>query len=693
MRTPLLNMTFRFGGGASTTNEEVVTDKNLNDMDNNNMVSNTEDDVIFEGTPLASHMSDTGMEDWGIEQQLQQDQSSDQDDNNKSKFSSFFGKSSGVRRIITSKTAMPLMLSAEYASSRKASGAGTSALQRRRFKDIIRTALRPRLSAPENNQFLERFKYVYVGSHLLDKTPRLHLSTGPSTFDTKMKATRHKEILFGARGPWDIRMGPKYWAGAGGGYVVLVVVLLSWRAKTTPTHATSPASTVTATTTLVVMLTLGLYLYAHNRRRMLRMLRAKALAFASKLVHDNEHLDRSLGRAVALIREVELITLGFCTDEPGLMSSIPAARLDTSVAPSDRAAKHLRGAVCAVLYLAQSEYSTAIEQCAEKCTYLDLQQYFNIYGLTGSLPEAEFSVSLDEHMNDNSRITISGTTVLAREEYYGDLGCTASLAKIRKEFRRMHFMRKVFVCCLLSMSTTGECNSWELDRWATVVDHLESLCGLLTRLTGSISRDQLFRVETDEDIPDDAATAVDSRRFVRQTSEISDAMQRVYAQLSTLNDERADETNYEMLGNDIKNLLDVWERGKARNRRPLNREEEPETITNTSNPEQDEQSSGRSPFRRTHMPSLSTSTTTSTLVEFDDDSCPGRKPIILEGIAEDDDECGPKNNMSRQARIELMKQRRLAQSDAKKTARDQHAQQQQFVIELGSVLKRRSYVH
>lgn len=232
------------------------------------------------------------------------------------------------------------------------------------------------------------------------------------------------------------------------------------------------------------------------------------------------------------------------------------------------------------------------------------------------------------------------------------------------------------MCCLLSVPSAGECTKQELDSWGAVTYHLKTIGQLLQQLSKAVINQR--RVQSvQKDLTDHT---VDWRGHTRSINEMSSTLQHIEARLQVLADSSLDQTDYhqhyDLVGEEIRNLLESWERGYQD--MGGNNEQTSHTATMIGDdtpiitspiPQQHEvfQTIGANVgHRRTDTCSTSSSMT------------------IIQGMSEDD--VKRRNVMPRHERIKLMQQAR----EMEKERKQEIMAKQTFVNELDTVLKRRS---
>jgi hypothetical protein len=464
----------------------------------------------------------------------------------------------------------------------------------------------------------------------------------------------------------------------------------------------------------------------------LRILRARSIAQASRFIEESIKFDKSLMRCISLIREVELLSQGFRPD----LADMPWDEADAQVEVDDQSTptlpsgewtkevhtprmeptarpvykgvvqtgKTLRSAVASALYLGCTAYIDAIKEVLSHCSELDLQRYFDIYEL--SRPQAEFGFV----MNDDGVGFVRGFP--ARAAFYGASGAHASVAELRHEFKRLHFLRRAFLCCLLSVCTDGDVTREELDTWSCVVDHLDHTTALSTQLAMVVSKESLVPGKEDaEEIvssasaPRDSAHAASSPRSKHPALfDMSLTLQHLQARIALLAEQdeppeewgggdlskSANDTLYTQLGEDINRLQHLFDRlrhGSQASKSRSHAHHRQDTMLSTA----------------TTMVADDCGSVYSSTVAADDLHSPRSSVVsfsgkirteayqntmtILEAIVDREDKArsnGPVLN--RAERIALMNDARKAESQRRVVSQ----QRDKFVLELGNVLNNRS---
>ena len=521
-------------------------------------------------------------------------------------------------RSTKSQTIMqPLVLSSE--------GGSFVVMRQERFKSMIANSIRPRLSSLENSKFLERFRYLLVSSPLLDKhlsayTAR-HTRNTSSTTNSDSKNGLYKRIIgLCSCIPVSV-IKQRYWID-GGGCIIVMVVLLSWAVKTNK-HGLRPGTSQHGVALIVITFGITLFLFSHTRRRVLRYLRTRVLANTTHFVDNSQKFDQAITKCISTIREAELMSRGYRPDlalNPdgfgiSMSSHIvpPSSRIEKSATERNGIimGKHLRSSISAGLYLSTSTTLSAIQEILPFCNHTDLEKYLDIYELDISVMD-EFGWERVDGTDPEDRFArlIERSLNVPREEFFGITGANASLQKIKFDLFKFHFLRRLLTCCLLSMPTTGSCTGREVDSWHLVNSHLEACSNLMNQLSQTLTPNRVITsigLDTDTSTPvDDVVLPEMWQQQVRSLNHITSTLQHIEARMEMLRDSsiaiinsastptnaakdtnnpnyRAETTeiygiqlheedfreveddfgrNFDIIGKDIKSLLNLWESGK-----------------------------------------------------------------------------------------------------------------------------------
>ncbi|PRT56821.1 hypothetical protein B9G98_04441 [Wickerhamiella sorbophila] len=572
-------------------------------------------EAVFGNTPLADYLSDAGMEDWGIEEDVE-------------------APSTSVRPEKDKNGLYPLVLTE-----------GRELLRQHRFRGLIRQAVTSHIGHHEVKRFLEQFRYCFVSSQLLESRP-LYATWSVSSGE------RRTDILFSSDGPWNsIKLQKKFFVG-GGGCIVVVAVLVYWRSR-----KEMPNSPVYTNCALIATLLVGLYLYAHSRRRILRRLYAKALAHETHFVNASKVFDGDVVRALRQIQEVDIVSRSMYVEDTNTGREYPNYRRNV-------AAKKLRAVLASALYLSEEGFLDAIKDCLCMSSELDIQQYFEVYDLAATQQELGFV------MNDDY---IGFDTISSLQDFHGATACSVPLTVLKHQFRRVHFLRRAFICCLLCASSTGECTTKELEQWTVITDHLASLADLTEQLSRMICKERLEpQFEAAENSP------FVEKTLSRNMFDFSVVAQTLAARMEVVQQTPADSqeslNQLNLVRDELSRLNDLWRAvqpdASSTETTPIPK---PDLIGLGLRQVREFDDSADLEYSYSSMSTISAATT---LQEEDN-----RKLQVLEAVVE-----GKQPSMlSRDERIRLARQRR--QEGSKKSFGG--SQQDAFMVELESVLARR----
>lgn len=609
-------------------------------------------DVVFEkGTPLAEYLEENGLSNWGIEEP-----------------SNASTNASNNKRTIRGLGPIPLILTADR---------GKAKLRRDRFRGLLNQAVKATISEQETGEFLERFRYILVSSDLLDdRGHHYYYQQDISGKGTRCEASinkasqdhRRKRILHGDDGPWTIMKQQRHWVG-GGGCIVVLATLLTWGIRNGRIRGNNSVAAI------VVILCIVLFLFSHSRRRRLRLLRAKAVSYASQFIQSNQEFDVAVGKCVNFIMQVELLSRGYY-----LNGQNKSANLD-----SKTLGKHIRGSVSAGFYLAMNAYMDAINELTEHVNQLDLERYLDMYDLSpGEISELGWKINEQHHSNS----------------YYGASGSNASVQSLKQEFNKLHTLRRALMCVLLSIPSTGKCSSEEISSWTASIDHIQSISNLVTELSKTITKDNLsppcIVPESNNNESDNTNTNTGNvaRKHTRSLNQLVGSIQNLNAHLELLSESTDDDTMYyrsfQSMGTEVQLLLEAWERGFKNleepivNESPSPKEEDSEINTLVEDFPTSPRISEPMDSPRMSMHSRTDSNMTRLSMHSRTDS---NATTLFQAVVEEEDKMPPppptnNNNLSRAERIKMMHQAEHNKKSAASTRRN-------FVVELDNVLTRR----
>ncbi|KAK9480731.1 Mysoin-binding motif of peroxisomes-domain-containing protein [Lipomyces japonicus] len=358
-------------------------------------------------------------------------------------------------------------------------------IRKLRFDFLFSAPLKRKLGHRENTDFLERFRYIIVTSQLLDENISV-LAYGKSNEnnDAGYESTtaadpfkKHHKRNFRYSEP------TKFWVGSGG-CIIVVAVLLSWLLRSGDSNKSSEGNTrCKMLIGLVLTAALLLFFYAHSWRKKLREIRKTALGRVSHFISCNQAFDINISRTIGIVQEIEFIACGY------VLSGIRYKHLST---PSkfnreqsvNRARKctRLRAQILSLLDLSLSLYKRSFNVLSKSCDQSDLEKYFDIY----DLDRIEDVVLQDDKYEEGKPGEDHGRVEEQSED--GDRDAEqqeVSILFLKRQFRKLHHVRRKFLCCLLATSATGGSNDFA--SWKSVVQELHSLSDVMKKLADDLS--------------------------------------------------------------------------------------------------------------------------------------------------------------------------------------------------------------
>lgn len=454
----------------------------------------------------------------------------------------------GRHRSTKSQTILhPLML---------ASGLSRS-VPRERLKTLTGQGVRSSLTANETAVFLEHFRYIQVSSALLDKNPyAVRPGAPPPKLGSKKSACFcHTDSSTDQRSSSD-----------GCRSVIVMLVMIAFAARSG--YLSGEESGIQAR--LVVNYGRILYLFAYARRAALRRLRARVLANSMLFVRHSQTFDSTLSFCISLIRQ----------------SEENESRPDQVVA-----GKHLRSSASASLYLCISSCLQAIQELLPHCPHGDLDKYLDIYEVDMAvIGQFGWEVIQDrnEQYNDNRYSDLVHAINVPRAEFFGPIGAHASVQKLKFDMFKLHFLRRLFICCMISLDSAGVCTNKELGAWSTVETQLNGFASLVKHATRTLLPKQVVSVFNTTSLSYTNESPADYvwQHHVRSLNTITSSLRNMELRLDDLRDtsitlisnptaldnylgttsspglETDCQRHYDMIGNDLKALLTLWESGK-----------------------------------------------------------------------------------------------------------------------------------
>ncbi|CDO51830.1 similar to Yarrowia lipolytica YALI0E03124g [Yarrowia lipolytica CLIB 122] [Geotrichum candidum] len=374
----------------------------------------------------------------------------------------------------------------------------------------------------ETMRFVEKFRYLLVSSPLLDTHVSVHQQQQmPALTNRAGISPQRRQRRWAYRNSASLAiaistattsaaatvasMSP---ANQGTSAAMVLIVLLAWALKQSKRTGVDGilVKTPDQQQVLVVVVTFGtlLALFSYARRRALRYMRARVLEDAEALIDSCRRFDAIVLKNIAVLQELELIAAN------GASASVGGTRIGEALVLG----KHLRATLSAVLYLALTASLTAIVTVLPTCNFLDLDKYLNIYELDISIIRREFcsfttnttntttATTMSNNNNNNTTNTTNTTNddndemtteeilrsitgVPSKMNYFGAQAAAAPVQRIREELQKVHFLRRLYTCCLLAQPGSGGPNNANTSSWRTwlvVDDSLLSLVELFDSL-------------------------------------------------------------------------------------------------------------------------------------------------------------------------------------------------------------------
>lgn len=398
------------------------------------------------------------------------------------------------------------------------------------------TAVASKLDRADNSRFIEQFRYTIVASQLL---------SGHSILGQHLPAQSSMMQIPGSQDP-SIPSETGLLLTAVG--ALGLAWFISWLYGGGIANLTKKRVVVF----IVVFAVAGVASQAYIRQQWLRYVRGQTLVEITTFVSKAQDFDSASNAAVALIQEVELVSRGYRLSAP----LPPISRIE------DRSQTRRCVRLRKVLKKSFEEIipkfvqaSSGIKGFSEQ---LDLERYYDIYDIS------------DLDMSD----ALQGYS----ESEFDDM---ESLRALKIAASRLHIMRKMFLCALLSMEAKGD--ESDFLRWSTVGESLRGLNEAIAesdeRLKSILGEEQSFTVP---------ALAVDKgplspgrerwRSQLRKLNSLTTGIRGLQAKMTLLREEsdrslnEANDlselgpnlmTQFESIGQDLKLLQQAWEDGRA----------------------------------------------------------------------------------------------------------------------------------
>ncbi|CAK7228351.1 hypothetical protein SBRCBS47491_006874 [Sporothrix bragantina] len=404
------------------------------------------------------------------------------------------------------------------------------------------------ISRVDNAQFIEKFRYTIITSHLLGaatlgqhpQATRPGSSGGDSNRDPAETAATQSQDSLDAQVP------------TATGIVVAVAsaFVLSWAVRWVYLGGIAHLTKKRFVFGLVLLAGAVIIGNAYMRQQWLRYLRQSALTEVRAFVSRSHDFDSAASASIAFIKEVELVSRGYRISAP----LPPISRMDDR--SQSRRCMRLRKVVRSSLADALPKYIQAADVIKGLAQQMELEMYYNIHDITDfDISDAMQGFSVAEFDDADSIRTLN---VLAA---------------------RFHTIRKLFLCALLALEAKGD--ESDFLRWTTAVEGLRTL----NEITGAgyqRMRTILSEAETFPQISTPKAPLSPGREKWRsqlgKLNSLSTGIRGLQAKLALLREEsdrslnEADDitelgpnllAQYDSIGQDLKLLTQAWEEGRS----------------------------------------------------------------------------------------------------------------------------------
>lgn len=562
------------------------------------------DEAVFKDTPLAEYLEEeVDAKDWGIEDTLppEEERSFEAPD-----------LSRGMRQM--------------------------------RLRRLVHQAADRQINTEETRNFLEQFRYIIVGSHLLESKPLYTTWSG-----TKIAPEQRRfELFMSIRGPWDaVRLPSNMWVGSGG-CIMVVAILVFWRSKYNKSNMAFAACILIA-----------LYLFAHSRRRLVRQLRSKVLGHAELFVDSSRSFDGDIVRCLRFIQEVDLIDQGY-----------KAGATPVSGGTGTNGARRLRAVLSSSLTIAVEAYLKAIADVFQFSSELDLQQMFEVYDLMTVQQNLGFV------MNDDFVGFLGGEE--EEEEagrWTGSASCHTPISFLKHCFRKLHFLRRAFLCCLMVIPSSGRCDATEIAVWSTVLDHLKHFDEISRELSRVITSERFDPIGINS--PGAVKARTPRERGSSKLFILSSVAQHLAARIELSENSPTELKNQtEAIEAEIEEIRNLWHQVSCNMERPQS------TGSLTSDADASSTLASEADMSTDASSTLVSTPSDTTFA----DSFPETYPTLLQTEIPVE----VKQKVPREVRIEQMRAAREVEAKAGREKRAKAAAHTYFMNELESVLRHRS---
>ncbi|OAA68108.1 proliferating cell nuclear antigen [Niveomyces insectorum RCEF 264] len=440
-----------------------------------------------------------------------------------------------VRKRFRNKIPNPLQIDTPRSTSL------SSSLNNRYSRAVAST-----LSRVDNAQFIEKFRYTIITSHLLGlptlgQHPQSRRPISDSNTNGNLDAS-----LTALRDDYEAQVP----TALGLAVAVTSAFVLAWAVRWVYTGGIVQLTKKRFVFAVVLLAAAAVVGNVYVRQQRLRHLEQSALTEIKTFVALSHNFDSAATAAIAFIKEVELVSRGYRISAP----LPPISRMDDR--SQSRRCMRLRKAIRGFFANALPKYIQATNVVQGLAEQLDLEMYY--------------------HVHDISDFDISDALQGFSEAEFDDADSIRTLTVLAARF---HTVRKLFLCALLALEANGDDSDFL--RWTTAVEGLRTL-NETTDTCYKRLQTILGDVETFPVVPTPKAPLSPGRERWRsqlgKLNSLSTGIRGLQAKLALLREEsdwtlnEADDitqlgpnlmAQYDSIGQDLKLLMQAWEEGRS----------------------------------------------------------------------------------------------------------------------------------
>ncbi|KAI9723141.1 MAG: hypothetical protein M1828_004244 [Chrysothrix sp. TS-e1954] len=415
------------------------------------------------------------------------------------------------------------------------------------------SAISSTLGSSDNEHFLEHFRYILIGSQLLNEHSNTNLAhlAQPASASPGLSYGHNAITLTGATSS------------------ALLAFAFTWTLSwATDTSSGFHAERITIFLALTAIASAFLVTYA--RRQWLQYLRKQAIDAASEFISDVQSFDTAQISTITLIQEVELVSRGYKISNP----LPPVSRIESHGQGQIKRCPRLRRSLDACYASLIPAMIDAIASLKSSVNQDDLDRFLDVYDIHDTdLEESFFGHTPDDDNDDGS------------------------LKHLRIHQHRYHTLRRALLCSLLALPATGQ--TADAARWRAAMD----VMGKIKESASSFAETLMnLLAEDDQKLPTTPSSpSSPSRNFqtptharvrsqIRRISALSTGIRSLQAKLYLLREDstRALSTptseadledvstslreQYSALGSDLQTLMQAWEADKNALSQDINRQ-------------------------------------------------------------------------------------------------------------------------